>query len=262
MRLLCSLVLWLICHPLGHCQDLVINEFLASNNTCCTDEFGEADDWVELYNAGSQPIDLAGLWFSDQAGVSGWQIPDDDDEITTVAPGGFIVVWFDEQMEQGLLHVDDKLSAGGESIVVYLEDGVTELLHLDFGPQTSDVSQGFSGDGEGDWISFESPTPGASNLVTALGQRGLRPGSLSLGASPNPFTPRTRVSYALDQRARVTLQVFDLLGHCVARLDQGPRAAGHHSLDWTPAPGLASGSYLLILDSDHGQEIARILYLK
>jgi len=32
---------------------LFINEFLASNDTCCSDEEGEFDDWVELYNPSS-----------------------------------------------------------------------------------------------------------------------------------------------------------------------------------------------------------------
>jgi hypothetical protein len=117
-------ILLALCLSLGaRAQTLAINEFLASNNACCTDEHGDHDDWVELYNYGSEPVDLAGLWFSDHAGESGTQIPDDDDEITTVAPGGFIVVWFDEEPDQGLLHVDSKLSAGGESIIVYMEDG-------------------------------------------------------------------------------------------------------------------------------------------
>ena len=44
---------------------LFINEFLASNDTCCSDEEGEFDDWVELYNSSSNPIDVGGMYVAD-----------------------------------------------------------------------------------------------------------------------------------------------------------------------------------------------------
>ena len=40
---------------------LVINEFLAINNSANTDEFGEYDDWIELYNGTQNPINIAGM---------------------------------------------------------------------------------------------------------------------------------------------------------------------------------------------------------
>ena len=44
---------------------LYINEFLASNNSIYADEIGEYDDWVELYNSTSDPIDISGMYFAD-----------------------------------------------------------------------------------------------------------------------------------------------------------------------------------------------------
>ncbi|MCB1048276.1 MAG: lamin tail domain-containing protein [Calditrichaeota bacterium] len=246
-----------------HSQALVINEFLASNDACCTDEHGDYDDWVELYNAGDVPVDLAGLWFSDQAGVSGWQIPDDDDEITTVAPGGFIVVWFDEQLDQGLLHVDDKLSAGGESIVIYQPDGVTEVARHDFGPQTTDVSEGRQSDGAGDWVSFSQPSPGASNNVTAVSARMMRPRGLTLrSVSPNPFNPSTRLVFSLAATSHVVLGVHDLCGRRVDTRDLGLLDAGEQQVSWQPAASLASGVYWLNLDAGSQHAVRRVLYIK
>lgn len=244
-------------------QTLAINEFLASNNTCCTDEHGDHDDWVELYNYGSEPVDLAGLWFSDHAGESGTQIPDDDDEITTVAPGGFIVVWFDEEPDQGLLHVDSKLSAGGESIIVYLEDGVTELVRHDFGPQTSDVSMGRVPDGSGEFTSIEEPTPGASNGGTAVASPVARPVTpLLLEAWPNPFNPSTTLAFRLEQPARTVLSVVDLKGRLVFQEESGLLPAGQHRYDWAPAAGLASGLYIVHLQAGTGSAVQKVLFTK
>lgn len=253
--------LWLSAQLFG--QTLAVNEFLASNDACCTDEFGDFDDWVEIVNTGEQPVDLAGLWFSDEAGVSGWQIPDDDDEITTVAPGGYIVVWFDEETDQGPLHVDDKLSAGGESIVVHLEDGVTELLRVDFGPQTTDVSQGRSPDGDGVWTFFEMPTPGASNDGVPVRERLEAPQGLELiSAAPNPFNPSTVIRYRLSRPARVATVARDLLGRPVAVADLGPRPAGAGSWTWTPEAGLASGVYWLELRAGDELGALKVLYIR
>lgn len=257
-------ILLALCLSLGaRAQTLAINEFLASNNTCCTDEHGDHDDWVELVNTGNEPVDLAGLWFSDQAGVSGWQIPDDDDEITTVAPGGFIVVWFDEETDQGLLHVDDKLSAGGESIVVYLEDGVTELLRHDFGAQTTDVSMGRVPDATGEFVSMTEPTPGASNGATSVDSPTTAPVTpLLLHAWPNPFNPATTLAFRLEQPARTTLSVMDLKGRRVFHEENGLLPAGEHRRDWRPAADLASGLYLVQLQAGALTSTRKILYTK
>ena len=45
--------------------DLVINEFMASNETTVTDSEGEYEDWVELYNNSDEEISLNGYFLSD-----------------------------------------------------------------------------------------------------------------------------------------------------------------------------------------------------
>ena len=46
-------------------RGLIINEFLASNDACCTDQSGDYDDWVELFNDSNDPIDIGGMYFTD-----------------------------------------------------------------------------------------------------------------------------------------------------------------------------------------------------
>jgi len=70
---------------------LFVNEFLAVNTTGIVDEFGQHEDWVEIYNGGQDPITLAGLCLSDQLSVPNkFVFPD-----TTLDPGGFLLVWCD-----------------------------------------------------------------------------------------------------------------------------------------------------------------------
>ncbi|MBN2132757.1 MAG: lamin tail domain-containing protein, partial [Sedimentisphaerales bacterium] len=64
----CIVQLLLLCSPsLGQIagQNLVINEFMAANNTSIQDSLGDYDDWIEIYNAGETAVDLAGYYLTD-----------------------------------------------------------------------------------------------------------------------------------------------------------------------------------------------------
>ena len=44
---------------------ITINEILASNRFTNVDESGDAEDWIEFYNAGTQTVDLEGYLLTD-----------------------------------------------------------------------------------------------------------------------------------------------------------------------------------------------------
>jgi len=55
---------------------LVINEFMAENDSFIQDAFGEYDDWFELYNASGVTIDLGGIYLTDDPDdPTAWMIP-------------------------------------------------------------------------------------------------------------------------------------------------------------------------------------------
>mgnify|MGYP003311443865 CR=1 FL=1 len=106
-------------------QDVVINEYLASNDACCTDENGDYDDFIELYNGGSASVDVGGMYITDDlADPTAYQIPTTSPDSTTIAPGEFLLLWADKESEQGILHVQIKLSGDGEQI------GLLSLIHI------------------------------------------------------------------------------------------------------------------------------------
>lgn len=135
---------------------VLVNEILASNDEANTDEYGEYDDWFELYNPGGDDVDLAGWTLADDA-VS-HVIPGS----LVVPAGGFQVIWCDDAADQGVAHVPFKLSGDGDVIRVIDALG-TAIQDVPFGPQETDVSTGRSPDGGADWEAFDAPTPGASN---------------------------------------------------------------------------------------------------
>jgi hypothetical protein len=140
---------------------LVVNEIMASNDTTYADNDGDFDDWVELYNAGTRPLHLEGLYLSDDAAdPRRWPLPE-----AVLQPGERVLVWCDKDPEQGWWHAPFKLSKSGEEIGVFDLDlrgnGAIDLVS--FGAQTTDVSEGRSPDGGDNWQVLPYPTPDAPN---------------------------------------------------------------------------------------------------
>ncbi len=226
--------------------DLVVNEFLADNDAVNQDEMGEFDDWLELYNAGPDPVDLEGLYLTDDlADLLKWPLP-----AGRLEPGGHLLVWCDEDADQGPLHASFKLAAGGEFIGLFtVHDGEPWAIDLlAYGPQTADVSQGRLPDGGNQWEFFPVPTPGAPNIPTAAPNHGL--GALLLrGVTPNPGDGPMAVRLALPRSGPLAVDIHDLRGRRVRRLHRGELAAGEQQLVWDrrDARGrlVAAGVYLL-----------------
>lgn len=143
---------------------LLINEFMAANDTTIADPQGEFDDWIELFNAGEQYIDLGGMYITDDlSNPTEWQMPDNEADSTIILPDEFLLLWADNDSDDGILHLDIKLSASGEQIAVFEKDGITLLDSLTFGEQSTDISLGRQFNGGENWIYMTRPTPGESN---------------------------------------------------------------------------------------------------
>ena len=81
---------------------------------------------------------------------------------------------------------------------------------------------------------------------------GAERGGLSLAlAGPNPARGRTALALTLGRPAHATVTLYDVLGRPVARLAEGPRAAGTHVLGVDTA-ALPAGLYLARLVSEGG----------
>jgi len=162
MRLTLTFIVCLLGSQVTFSQ-LYINEVMASNATTIVDNFTEYDDWIEIYNGGSVPVNLAGYYLSDdQQNLTQYQVPTDASLFVT--QGNHILIWTDNDMEQGPDHTNFRLSAGdGEQVILTDPDGTTIIDQIEFGPQQTDISYGRESDGAAEWIFFNSPTPEETN---------------------------------------------------------------------------------------------------
>jgi len=139
-------------------DDLFINEFMANNNGAVTGHNGTYPDWIELYNASNETIDLSDMYLTDDLTKPEWQFPAG----TTIEPNGFLIVWADNSPDQSSLHASFGLNTGGESIGLFASDGESIIDSVTFDRQVSDVSYGRLPDGSENW-NYLTPTPGSSN---------------------------------------------------------------------------------------------------
>jgi spore coat protein H len=160
----------LICSIPFTCQaQLHINEIMSANESAFADEMGEYDDWLEIYNSGTTEIQIAGMYFSDEsANLKKWQIPNIQPDKTLITPGDFLVLWFDNDPEQGVLHADFKLNRYGETIFFTDKDGETIVDEINYPIQFTNISSGHNPDGDDAWYFLSIATPGESNMNASI----------------------------------------------------------------------------------------------
>lgn len=147
-----------------------INE-IASSNSMYADEFGDRDDYIEIFNKGNQSIDIGGWFLSDVLfNPSKVQISTADPSKTTIPAKGRIVFWADNEPHQGILHIGLKLDKDGETLVLSKKNFSNFLSIVDsvtFPVFNSDMSYSRIFDGSSAWV-VQTPTLNYSNLLTGF----------------------------------------------------------------------------------------------
>ncbi len=154
----------------GIAQAMMLNEIMADNANGPTDEQGEHEDWVELYNRGASPFDLSGYYLTDDpTNRTKWRFPDG----TTVPAGGHLLVWCDNEPGDGPLHATFNISKKGQSVALYGPDasGNPLLDVIAFGPQATDVTYGRRLDGSAMWGVQTSASPNGPNAGARMAIR-------------------------------------------------------------------------------------------
>jgi len=137
---------------------IVINEFMASNSyAIMAPDLSDFPDWIELYNRGDAPVQLGGLFLTDNLNKPmKWRIP----EGMVIDPRGFLVVWADGSNREN--HTNFKLNCPSEEIGLFRPDGRV-IDFITYNSQLSDISFGRYPDGESEWMYFVESTLSGPN---------------------------------------------------------------------------------------------------
>ncbi|HWB03374.1 MAG TPA: Ig-like domain-containing protein [Verrucomicrobiales bacterium] len=145
----------------GSPAGLRINEWLGSN------DFIVDDDFLELYNSFTLPVDLGGIVITDDAINYPQQNP--IAPLSFIAANGFVHFHADGNADSGPNHLNFSISKLREGLDI-LSDGVV-IDHVISAPQLPDISQGRTTDGSAGFSLFTLPTPGYSNSTNLTAQQ-------------------------------------------------------------------------------------------
>jgi hypothetical protein len=140
-----------------------INEVQSSNTIYKDPADDKAPDWIELYNTGTDSIDLNGYYLTDDStALKKFKFTTD----AVIAAGEVLQVWADGSTEtsQGVLHVGFKLSATDGDRVIFTNPEGYIVDQVEFTvPPAQDYSFARFPDGTGDFAWCASATFNAVN---------------------------------------------------------------------------------------------------
>ena len=122
------LAIWFLGVPSATAR-LYITEFMADNRTTIEDEDGDASDWIEIFNSGTDPVNLEGYFLTDTADtLTMWSFP-----AVEIAENGFLLVFAsgkDRRDPESELHANFRLSNDGEYLALVQPDGTSILAEF------------------------------------------------------------------------------------------------------------------------------------
>ena len=244
-------------------QTVWINELLAKNEAINVDETGEYDDWIELWNYDQAEVDLANHYLTDKRdNLTKWQFPD---SAAQIFPDEFMLIWCDEDQEDGGLHTNFKLSSGGEFLALVHPDGETIIDSISFPSQAEDISYGriLSSDFQYEW-DYLSPTPGYSNTSLHITKTELLVNSFELNSIyPNPFNSNFKISLDIhDDLGKFRVDLVSLTGRTILSKTVIPSFSGTITIPMNIDKTFASGTYFIRIIGDNTAISKKIILLK
>lgn len=148
-----------------------INEISAANDIY-VNEYGKKNDWVELYNTTDEPIDVEGMYMSNDA--TNLQLctltKGNSDVRTTIPAKGYMVVWCDKLQPINDLHTSFKLSADGGIVALTAAD-LSWTDSISYPAHDGYSSIGRYADGAQSVYMMPVPTIGAANKLGEYAQK-------------------------------------------------------------------------------------------
>lgn len=143
-----------------------INEISASNSIFVND-YGKNADWIELYNRGEEPIDIAELYFSDDAtNPVKYRLDAAPETSTVLQPNEHIVIWCDGKRSLTQPHLPFKLKNANDGFLSVQPANGEWKDAIRYDAHSSRESIGRYPDGAASFYVLYHPTIGTHNMTT------------------------------------------------------------------------------------------------
>ena len=144
-----------------------INE-VSPDNDIYVNEYFKRDDWVELYNTTDKPIDVEGMYLTDNPEKpEKYQITKGDTQASTIIPAhGYLIIWCDKREAKTQLFSQFKLEKEGDELLLTAADGSWTDRFV-YPEVKSDETVGRYPDGGANIYTMNVPTIAKANLYSS-----------------------------------------------------------------------------------------------
>ena len=144
-----------------------INE-VGADNGIYVNEYFKRNDWVELYNTTDDPVDVEGMYLTDNPEKpTKYQISKESTSANTViAPHGYLIIWCDKLETKEQLHAPFKLAAEGDELQLTAADESWTDRFV-YAEMKADQTAGRYPDGYGEVYTMNVPTIARANIMSS-----------------------------------------------------------------------------------------------
>jgi len=241
----------------------------------------DAGDWVELTSL-TDEVDLGGWYLADSRNDNRFTLP----QGISIVPGEYLVVVRNSEdfraihprVENCLEGLNFSFDNNADDIRLFdnrgrmvdcvsYEDGNLWPIQPDGkGPTLELINPRLSNYSYQNWEASDEMnylgTPGEENSAYNSSVREstrFLPQSISITAFPNPFNGNVRLRFSTSALSNVEVNITDITGRVVSRLNGRSNSDGQLYLSWIPAEGITNGIYFArVANSLSGKPIALI----
>jgi hypothetical protein len=134
--------------------EIRINEVVSQNQGVWVDEVGETDDYIELINVSSETRDLSQYVLEDSSHSA--FLPQ-----VKLEPNQLILLWADNQLDQGPNHIGFKIASAGERLTLLRNGAVIDRVQVP--PLSAHHAYQRIPDGTGQFVDCGWATPARQN---------------------------------------------------------------------------------------------------
>jgi len=234
--------------------NLRINEIMSANNLVwITDPSGKKEDWVELYNGSSGPVNLFQMNLTNKrSNRSKWELP-----AFTLGPNDYILIWLDDDNFEGPTHANFQLNRTDAWIGVYdkrtLSYSLIDSVKIPYSDGMSSFGRYPNGVG-----SFQNlyPTPSGSNLISNLVNPRQKTALFELHG--NPLTAGSILTVKEHAGEILHLKWYDTKGQLVQN-QSIPIQDDIARVELNLEVGLSRGNFLLEVESSKAKWAVLVL---
>ena len=184
-----------------------------------------------------------------------------------IYPDEKLILWCDNDEEQGVLHTNFKLSGSGEFISITAPNGITIIDSITFPSMEADLSYGRVQDGSLQWDFLAYPSPGQDNTILSLNNEWVVPNEIDIvSAYPNPFNSNISMKIKSNFAEQNQVHIYDIKGEVVFSDVINSTNKGQIIWQWNGkgfnGMNVSTGTYIVRLSTDEGYSTKKISLIK